>query len=208
MTDYVEPEVRKDAYNCPHCGSYSDQFWHPLVHNHNIINEFTVGRCNRCEEVTIWNNDKMVFPLTGNSPLPNSDMPANIKKDYNEARDIVSRSPRAACVLLRLCVEKICDEQEEKGNNLNEKIGNLAKKGLNLEIVHALDIVRVVGGQAVHPLEMQLDDDVKIASSLFKIVNYISEFIYTSKKTIEEVFQDLPDGKKEAIKKRDEKISK
>ena len=44
MTDYVEPEVNKDVYNCPHCGSYSDQFWNDLVHNHNIIKEFTVGR--------------------------------------------------------------------------------------------------------------------------------------------------------------------
>lgn len=208
MEDYVEPRVNKVSYHCPHCGSYSDQYWNPLRHNNTVFSKFDVGLCHRCNNITFWNCKKMIFPLTGNAPTPNSDMPKNIKKDYLEARDIVSRSPRAACILLRLCVEKICDEQEKNGNSLNEKIGNLVKKGLNPKITRALDIVRVIGGQAAHPLVMQLDDDVKTASALFKIINYISDWAYTSEKMTDDIFNDLPDSKKESIKKRDEKNTK
>ena len=204
MVDYIQPEVGKDAYNCPHCGSYSDQYWAQMMHGHHYIESFRIGECNKCKEITIWEDIKMVFPLTGNAPLPNPDMPEEIKQDYLEARDIITRSPRSACVLLRLCVEKICDEKVS-GGDLNEKIGKLVEQGLDSNIKMALDAVRVIGGQAVHQLEMSLKDDTKTALALFEIVNYISVWAHTSKKQIDSIFQNLPDSKKAAINKRDKK---
>lgn len=77
----------------------------------------------------------MVYPSTGSAPIPNSDMPDDIKNDYDEARDICLRSPRSACVLLRLCVEKICTRIGAKGSDLNAMIGDLVKeKNLDDEI--------------------------------------------------------------------------
>ena len=207
MVDYVQPAAREDAFHCPHCGSFSDQNWiNLLVQNHNTRirrDDFDIGCCRRCDEITVWKDDQMVFPLTGNAPLPNPDMPDDIKSDYLEARNIVTSSPRSACVLLRLCVEKICDEKNATGSTLNDKIGMLVKQGLGDEIKNALDSVRIIGGQAVHPLMMDLKDDTKTATALFQVVNYISDWAHTRGKTIQNIFDSLPNEKKKAIKDRD-----
>ena len=208
-TGYVAPKVDLGAFHCPHCGSYSDQHWTPLhvssSHGSTMITHYTVGRCNHCKDVTIWNYEYQIYPSTGNAPMPNPDMPKEMKQDYNEARDIVERSPRSACMLLRLCVEKICDEKIPEGGDMNEKIGKMVGKGLDDRIKKALDSVRVIGGEAVHALQMDLKDDREIATKLFKIVNFISQWAHTSEKEIDRIFDILPDSKKNAIRKRDNK---
>ena len=83
----------------------------------------------------------------------------------------------------------------------------MAKQGLDETIIKSLDSVRVIGRQAVHPLQMNLIDDVNTATTLFKIVNYISDWAYTRVKIVNDIHDSLPDVKKEAIKKRDEKDS-
>lgn len=205
-TSFVQPARDLDAFNCPHCNVHAAQEWFPLTrpmfNNYDKINDYYICQCGHCKKITFWENKDMVYPSTGNAPMSNPDMPDEIKEDYNEARDIVLRSPRSACVLLRLCIEKICDEKKTKGNDLNEKIKKLAEQGLDDSIIKALDTVRVIGGQAVHPLEMDLKDDVNTATMLFRIVNYISDWAYTRKKTIDNIFESLPDGKKKAIKSR------
>ncbi|MDE1830185.1 MAG: DUF4145 domain-containing protein [Thaumarchaeota archaeon] len=199
--------MKKDAFNCPYCNAYANQTWSSIYANisgtfHDRAG-FSLSICFRCKKSAIWYEDKMVYPNSSSAPLPNSDMPEDIKKDYNEARNLINLSPRSACVLLRLCIEKICDEQKVTGRDLNEKIGKLVELGLDPKIQKALDSVRVIGGQAVHPLEMDLKDDTSTATSLFKLVNYISEWAHTRPKTIDTIFESLPDGKKKAIEQRD-----
>lgn len=208
MENHVSPALNSSEFNCPHCGSFSDQYWmvlqkstHVGIRNHD---DYEVSSCRKCGDVTIWHMEEMVYPFSGNAPLPNADMPKSAMNDFLEARDIVNRSPRSSCVLLRLAIEKICDDLKVTGD-LNEKIKKLVDRGLDERIQKALDAVRVIGGEAVHPLEMDLKDDSKTASSLFSLVNIISNWAYTEKKKIEDIFDSLPDGKKEAISKRDKK---
>ena len=147
----------------------------------------------------------MVFPRSGNAPLPNPDMPDSIKKIYVEARNVATLSPRSACVLLRLCVESICNEKINTTEDLNAKIKKMVQLGLNERIKKAWDIVRVIGGEAAHPLTMDLKDDKQTAIALFHIVNSISDWAYTSEKRIDDLYGNLPQSKKTAIDKRDGK---
>jgi len=130
-------------------------------------------------------------------------MPEEIMKDYCEARSICSLSPRGATALLRLAIQKLCMHLGESGKNINTDIGNLVKKGLPVKIQQALDIVRVTGNNAVHPGEMQLEEDPETADSLFELVNLIVENQISQPKSIKELYEKLPQGPVDAIKKRD-----
>lgn len=208
-TPYTPPEYQKKAFNCPFCNAFSEQAWSTLIQS-------TIGRglgpeyictslCRHCNQDSIWVNKKIVYPMVTTSPKPNSDMPEEIQIDYNEARLIASTSPRGAAALLRLCIQKLCASLGESGKNIDNDIASLVAKGLPVRIQQALDVVRVVGNEAVHPGTMNLTDDTNTANALFGLVNYIVEDRITKSKEIEALYGALPEAKRNAIEQRDKK---
>ncbi|MFM2343556.1 MAG: hypothetical protein RLZZ210_164 [Pseudomonadota bacterium] len=171
---------------------------------HRIYN-LNISECYACKEITVWVHDKIVFPKIKFEILPNEDLPDNVKELFNEAREIVHSSPRGATALLRLCVEYLCQHFGENGKNLNDSIASLVKKGLDPKIQKALDIVRVIGNEAVHAGEINLSDNIETAYSLFDIINIIAKQMITNHKEIENMYQKLPNDKLKAIEKRDNK---
>jgi hypothetical protein len=148
----------------------------------------------------------MIFPERISNVLPNPDLPKDIKEDFEEARLIVFKSPRGAAALLRLCIQKLCGHLGETGKSINEDIKGLVKKGLPETIQKALDIVRVIGNEAVHPGKLDLKDDVDTANKLLKLVNFIANHMITEPKEIKKLFNDkIPKKKKIAIENRDKK---
>ncbi len=130
----------------------------------------------------------MVFPDRGSNEPPNTDLRDDIKDDYNEAISILSRSPRGAAALLRLCIQKLCQQLGLPGKDLDADIGTLVKSGLPVRIQKALDIVRVIGNYAVHPGVLDITDDIETASKLFELVNHIAYSMISQPKEIEGMF--------------------
>jgi hypothetical protein len=94
----------------------------------------------------------------------------------------------------------------ESGKNINDDIASLVKKGLPVQIQKALDIVRVVGNESVHPGQIDLNDNQEIANKLFDLINIIAQVMITQPKEISALYENIiPDDKKEAIEKRDNK---
>ena len=150
----------------------------------------------------------MIHPVASGVSSPHVDMPPDIKTDYEEARGIVSRSPRSAAALLRLAIEKLTNRllDDEKGKDLNDNIRILVQKGLPKKIQKALDYLRVIGNNAVHPLgKIDIRDNQKAANSLFDILNMIVDDMITEPKKIDGLFETLPQKDKSNIEKRDKK---
>lgn len=203
---YYPAEYSLKAFNCPICGVYSNQTWKEVYfYNGRLeLSEDTLfAFCAHCHEKSIWFNNKMIYPYSGNVPLPNQDLPQDILVDYNEARDILSKSPRGSAALLRLSIQKLCVYLGEKGKDLNGDIAKLVSKGLPIKIQQSLDIVRVVGNQAVHPGQLDIKDNHNIAINLFGLLNIIAEVMITQPKHIEQLYGTLPEAQKEAINLRD-----
>lgn len=208
--NYIAPALRLDAFHCPHCGTYAHQKWFTayFIENNSLaglIKDLAESVCQKCYGYTLWVKDKMVYPQLLIAPLPNDDMPEGAKADYNEARSIVNLSPRAACALLRLALQKIMIALGENGD-LNSAIGNLVKKGMPEEIQQALDCIRVIGNNAVHPLELNIDDDVETAAAMFGLLNMIVQHRFTQPKEVKALYGKLPQKAIAAVAKRDAKI--
>lgn len=150
----------------------------------------------------------MIYPDYLKIEPPNPDLNEDIKKDYEEAASIVQKSPRGAAALLRLAIQKLMIQLGERGEDLNTDIGNLVKKGLPVKVQQSLDALRVIGNEAVHPGELDLRDDQITVEQLFKLVNFIVEKMITEQKEIEEIYNKIPDSKKQQIEKRNEEVKK
>ena len=204
---YFSPKFKNQGFTCPFCGVYAFFVWERLLRQPPYANTNTWhAHCSHCNSTTVWlsENNLMIWPQDiSTAPLPNPDMPEEILSDYTEARSIVSLSPRGAAALLRLSIQKLCKHLNEKGENINDDIGSLVEKGLPVRIQQALDIVRVTGNNAVHPGEMQLQEDRETVSSLFELVNMIVENQISQPKAVDNLYGKLPPNAVEAIKKRD-----
>lgn len=153
--------------------------------------------------MSYWYEGKMIVPSDSPVQPHHPDMPEEIRTEYDEARSIFGSSPRAAAALLRLAVQKLVAVLGEKGENINDDIKSLVRKGLPVQVQQALDFCRVVGNNAVHPGEIDLSDSPEIAQNLFSMLNYIVEDRITRPKQIEGLFNQLPEGARAAIAKRD-----
>jgi hypothetical protein len=74
-------------------------------------------------------------------------------------------------------------------------------------VQEALDSIRVIGNQAVHPGQMDLKDDVGTATELFEVLNFIADQLITRPKKLKALYEKLPPEKRAAIDARNAKAS-
>jgi hypothetical protein len=161
--------------------------------------------CYTCDAFAVWVEDKIVYPIINSEIMPHEDMPGDVRDDFNEAALIVDQSPRGAAALLRLAIQKLMPHLKQKGKDLNAEIGALVKKGLGEDLAKAMDVLRVVGNNAVHPGQIDLKDDKATALKLFDALNLVIERLISTPKKIEGLFQGLPKSALGQIEKRDKK---
>lgn len=210
---YIEPQKDKNIYTCPHCNTISQMevnthhFQGDLYTSHGCLgirNQLTIHRCQCCGKKIIWVDNDYIYPDIIKFES-NSYMPENIKQLYDEAGLICNNSPRAACALLRLAIDRLCLELGENDRDINKNIGALVRKGLPQSIQQALDIVRVVGNKAVHPGQISIDvENKETAFALMKLVNIIVEKMIAEPKEINSLYEQLPESVKTSISDRDE----
>ncbi len=223
-TDLTEPRV------CNHCGNKT-VFKKQGTYSHRYDEEdlewwveyvWEVLECLSCSKPTLWQGRidsddvsldpdgeiayyywEKLYPIASKAPEPSPDLPDDIIKIYKEASVVLPYSPRASAALLRLVLQKLCISLGLKGNNINEDIGELVKTGLSPKVQQALDTVRVIGNNAVHPGHIDVDDSPEIALTLFKLINFIVEEMITRPREIGEIYSTLPQSQLDQIRRRD-----
>lgn len=169
------------------------------------VANLNISQCYNCSKLAIWLHDRLLFPNTRTGVEPNEDLDDDIKQDFNEAREILDLSPRGAAALLRLAVQKLCKQLGEGGRNIDDDIASLVGKGLNPIIQKALDVVRVVGNEAVHPGTLDLRDDRDTAVQLLQLINSITDQMISHPKKVESLYDKLPEAKRAGIDTRNAK---
>jgi hypothetical protein len=131
-------------------------------------------------------------------------MDEEIKNLYLEAATIFTDSPKGSAALLRLALQKLLKQVGEKGENINNDIKKLVSKNLDPKIQQALDLMRIVGNNAVHPGEINLDENKDLAVELFYILNFIADQMITRPKELDLLYNKIiPKETQEHIKRRD-----
>lgn len=204
---YFPPKFKEKKFHCIHCGVYATQDWYETWYKQTAAGFPTTGIymsvCSYCDKWTFWYEEKMIIPTEAPVEPPHPDLPEDCKQDYIEARDVFVKSPRAAAALLRLCIQELMPSLGEKGENINDDIKSLVAKGLPVRVQQALDLCRVIGNNAVHPGELDINDSPDIAQNLFNMINFIVEERITRPREIEELYNQLPEESRKKIEKRD-----
>lgn len=206
---FKPPVFQATSFNCPSCLAFSKQKWHELSYHGNggrqYVGELQIAICEHCLAYSVWINEKLIYPKTSTVPVPNGDLDKDEKADYVEAANILKDSPRGSAAVVRLLIQKLVKRilADRTTKDLNDNIGILVKDGLPIEIQQSLDVLRVIGNNAVHPGELDMRDNVETATALFGLVNLIADSTITRKRLIGQLYASLPTGAVEAIKKRD-----
>lgn len=226
---YYPPKHAEGQFHCPYCEVYAKQLWSHIqagadvyvkranyggilrasnitgltMFSANLPEAWTFSQCEHCNNIMIWFNGLIVYPKKTLVEQPNQDLSKDIQEDYIEAANVLGDSPRSAAAILRLVLQKLCKQLGEKGENINDDIACLVKKGLNPAIQKSLDVLRITGNNAVHPGELNLTEDKERVLKLFDLINFVAQKMITEPKEINAFYEELPEGAKKAVEKRD-----
>lgn len=213
------PVGPKTKFTCPYndCRTFAVQHWgdpsglhvrysesHVSARDFGKLPPVVFSRCEACDREAVYIGGRIVRPGETDAPPPAVDLPLDCLPDYEEARAILPRSPRGASALLRLVIQKLLPHLGATKKTIDSAIGELVALGkIKIQIQQALDTVRVVGNESVHPGEMDLKDDRETALAIFRIVNLIVETEITEPKRLNALYASLPQSKLNGIAQRD-----
>lgn len=140
-------------------------------------------------------DDLLLLPRVIKRPIPKG-VPPEIAKDYKEACEVLTLSPRASAALSRRCLQHIIHEAAGiKKNNLYEEIESV-KSHLPPYLQTLIDLVRKLGNIAVHPKKdketgLILDVEPKEADLMLTTLEGLLDFYYVQAEKWEKAAEDI-----------------
>ena len=153
-----------------------------------------VSRCYNCKGFTVWVRDRLVFPVTveeaphviegefqgavvdlqapaedvqhGNEHVQaNAEEVDEASEDFEEAAAILNKFPRGAAALTRICIQKMMPLVKGNAKNQDENFSSLVRKGLEVEIQQAMDVLQVVRKSPLQRSEVDLKEENEAAKN-------------------------------------------
>jgi hypothetical protein len=117
-----------------------------------------ISNCHNCNGFSLWVSGLLVYPTKLDKT------PELVDEDVEEAAVVLNKSPRGATALMRLCIQKLVPLLEENGKELNQRVSSLVRKGLEMEIQQAMDVLEVLRSDSaqLNPLESQADRETAL----------------------------------------------
>lgn len=148
--------------------------------------DLKIAICAFCKKYSLWQKNEMIYPDSSLIAEPSNYLSEKIKGYYNQARSIAKKSPQSSCMLLRLSLETLLeDEFGLKGMLFNQIEGLKKKVSLSETLDKRLELIRKSGNDAGHTREIHLSDDYEVAELLFAIINDIVRELIEDKKKFE-----------------------
>lgn len=213
------PGLFKDAFTCPHCGTYAHQKWYESVKFGNMVKiskhepyrliqeggfeTMRVSKCQRCFKSTLWSGDGIIYPWKIVVPQPNETIPKELREIYLEAGRVLDYSIRASGALIRLSLELLLRYINQNKESLDKNIGLLVSRGIPEKVQKALDFLRIKGNYSVHPESINMEEKREDVLFMFQLFNLVYEELINRYSKIDQLYENLPDEKKEHIRTRD-----
>ena len=117
-----------------------------------------ISNCHRCNGFSLWVSGLLVFPTKMDKS------PELADEDVDEAAAILNKFPRGATALMRVCIQKLVPLLEENGKELNQRVSSLVRKGLEMEMQQAKEVLEVLRGdpQQLSQLESQASKETAL----------------------------------------------
>ena len=150
---------------CPHCG-VTVQFAQGSEERLRVQNyrpDYSIRwvECPHCGNVVITlihikdenTEETVLYPLNSLRPPVSPEVPIAIKADYDEAAQILSRSPKGSAALSRRCLQAVLvDAGKVTKKSLHDQIVEVLPN-LPTSLGQMLDQVRIIGNFSAHPLK-------------------------------------------------------
>jgi hypothetical protein len=174
---------------------------HPRTLKVKLLN-LHVSRCYNCKGFTVWVRDRLVFPVRVEEAPPDiveldfeevaNDVQGTVEnvqerdehvqtnaedvesEDFEEAAAILNKFPRGAAALTRICIQKMMPLVKGNAKNLDENFSSLVRKGLEVEIQQAMDVLQVVRKSPLQPSEVDLKEENETAK---KVLNSLRDIL-------------------------------
>lgn len=212
--------------NCPHCNKgvkFQWQYYGPIKKIDNKKAYFLFyDTCPNCDQNVIYYslsnyNTDNGFHLIDSDELGNYDIineiliypskkefehidsiPRKYIEDYNEAREIISSSPKASAALSRRLLQLILREKYNiKEKNLSTEIQKfISLPGIPSHLTNAIDAIRNIGNFAAHPEKEEntgliINVEPGEAEWLLEIIEALFDFAFIQPKKLEKRRNEL-----------------
>jgi hypothetical protein len=114
-----------------------------------------ISNCHSCNGFSLWVGGLLVFPTRIDKT------PELVEEDLEEAAAILNKFPRGAAALMRVCIQKLVPLLEDNDKELNQRISSLVRKGLEMEMQQAMDVLQVLRSDPVQLSRLESQADKK-----------------------------------------------
>lgn len=196
--DPNEPQIKTLKTLCPHCSNITYQNFttgigHYRVYRCNICGEITLQEVHNVEVESVTRRGKRITEIKEEldqlwpppASLPN-EVPERVRKIYEEAISIKSKSPSSFVVQIRRALEAVANERKVPSSSLYNQIEWMIKNGLLPDTFgKMIQITRILGNLGAHDAEKDVElKDTEVVDEFFRAA---VEYIYIAPAKVERV---------------------